>query len=169
MSRFDLTSLTAQWQRLSARERALVTLAMAILAAALLWWVALAPALTVWRHSAGQQAQLDRQQAELMALQSQARHVQSRSVLAREEATQALAQQTRSLLPSAQIAAVGERSLVTIKGASGSALAQWLAAIRQTAQASVIDAQLQRSPTASENQAQWDGQITVQLPQRGTP
>jgi len=47
-------ALQDRWQTLAARERALVRAATAMLALALLWWLALAPAL-VW-HQAGLRA-----------------------------------------------------------------------------------------------------------------
>ena len=169
MSRLDLQPLSARWQQLSARERTGVSLALISLSIALLWWLALAPALSVWRVSAAQHERLDRQQDELLSLQAQARRLQSRPVLSREESSQALAQQTRSLLPGAQISGLGERSVLTLKGVSGAALAQWLTAIRQSAQATVVETQLQRSPTSTDRQVVWDGQIVVQLPQRGAP
>jgi general secretion pathway protein M len=169
MSTSALHHLSARWQQLSARERALISLALACVCAALLWWVALAPALTVWRDSARQHERLDRQQDELLSLQAQARQLQSRPVLSRTESSQSLAQQTRSLLPGAQLSNLGDRSVLTLKGVSGTALAQWLTAIRQTAQATVVESQLQRSPTSTDSQALWDGQVVVQLPQRGAP
>lgn len=169
MSRLDLQGWQARWQQLSVRERNGVGAAAAVLVLALLWQVGLAPALKVWQDSPTRHAQLDRQQAELLALQSQARSLQAQPVLSRQESIQTLTQLTRDLLPGAQLSALADHQRVIVKGASGASLAQWLSAIRQTAQASVIDLRLQRSPTSSETSAQWDGQITLQLPQRGAP
>ena len=169
MSRWNLQGWQERWQQLSVRERNGISAAAAVLVLALLWQVGLAPALKVWRDSPTRHAQLDRQQAALVALQSQARGLQAQPVLTRQEATQSLTQLTRDLLPGAQLSALADHQRVIVKGVSGASLAQWLSAIRQTAQASVIDLRLQRSPTSSETSAQWDGQITLQLPQRGAP
>jgi hypothetical protein len=41
--------------------------------------------------------------------------------------------------------------------------------VRQSAQANVVEMRLQRSPTSPDKLPQWEGQIVVQLPQRGAP
>ena len=169
MSRFDLTAWQNRWEQLSTRERTGVRVAGGVLALALVWQIGLAPALRVWRDSPVRHAELDRQQAQLAAWQAQARSLQAKPTLTRQEAQQALAQLTRDLLPGAQLSAVADQPRVILKNVSGTGLSQWLSAIRQTAQASVIDLRLQRSPTSPETPAQWDGQITLQLPSRGAP
>lgn len=169
MTGFDLRSWQIRWEQLSPRERAWVQWATLVLALALLWQMGLAPALRVWRESPARHAQLDRQHAQLAALQVQARNLQAQPTLSRQEAQQTLAQLTRDLLPGAQLSSAGEQQRVTLKNVSAASLAQWLSAVRQSAQASVIDLRLQRSPTSPETAAQWDGQITLQLPLRGAP
>jgi len=175
MSRMDLRPWQARWEQLSARERTWLRTAALVLALALLWQVGLAPALRVWHQSPERHAQLDRQNAQLAALQAQARSLQAQPRLSRQEAQQSLSQLTRDLLPGAQLSTQGDSPRVVLKNVSGSNLAQWLSAIRQTAQASVIDMRLQRSPNSPsgpngpDTSAQWDGQVTVQLPSRGAP
>jgi general secretion pathway protein M len=169
MNRLDLTPWQARWHQLSARERTALGLAGVVLALALVWQVALAPALRVWRDSSARHALLDRQQAELLALQSQARLLQARPVLSAQEARQTLTQLTRDLLPGAQLSDLADHQRVVLKGVSGASLAQWMSAVRQTAQARVMDMRLQRNPTSPETPALWDGQITLQLPLRGAP
>lgn len=169
MSRLDITPWKERWAQLSSRERTWVSVAGVVLALALLWQIALAPALRVWHASPERRAQLDRQYTELLALQSQARNLQSQPALSAQEARQSLTQLTHDLLPGAQLAALADHHRVVLKGVSGASLAQWLNAVRQTAQAHVMDMRLQRSPTSPETPALWDGQITLQLPQRGAP
>ena len=72
-------------------------------------------------------------------------------------------------MPGAQVAALGDQQRVTLKGVPAADLAQWLAAVRQTAQATVVELRLQRSVTSPERPPQWDGHVVVQLPQRGAP
>jgi len=178
MSR-HLSPWQARWEQLSARERTWVRVAALVLALALLWQIGLAPALRVWRDSPERHAQLDRQQAQLAALQAQARNLLAQPTLSRQEAQQSLSQLTRDLLPGAQLTDQGDSQRVVLKNASGSSLAQWLSAVRQTAQARVTDMRLQRSPANPTNSsgpdasALWDGQVTVQLPvpspARGAP
>jgi len=200
MSRLNLPHWQARWAKLSDRERTWVRVAASVLALALLWQIGLAPALGVWQHSPDRRAQLDRQQAELAALQAQVRSLQAQPTLSRQEAQQSLAQLTRDLLPGAQLSGQGDSQRVVLKNVSGTSLAQWLSAIRQSAQTTVTAMQLQRStgnptiaanaasaasaasatsaasaisPTSPDHSAQWDGQITVQLPApsalRGAP
>lgn len=169
MSRAELRAWQARWDQLSARERTGVRVAAGIVALTLLWQIGLAPAYRVWRDSPARHALLDRQQTQLASLQAQARSLQAQPTLSRQEAQQSLAQLTRDLLPGAQLSALGDQQRVSLKNVSGTSLSQWLSAIRQTAQASVIDLRLQRSATSPETPAQWDGQITLQLPLRGAP
>lgn len=169
MSLIDLSPIHARWAQLSARERTGLRVAAAVLSLALLWQLALAPALKVWHDSPTRRSQLDREQSELLALQAQARSLQAQPALSRHEAQQSLAQLTRELLPGAQLSALADQQRVVLKGVSGVNLAQWLTAVRQTAQASVTDLRLLRSPTSPQTPAQWDGQITLQLPSRGAP
>ncbi len=177
MSRRDLRPWQARWAQLSIRERSGLQAAALVVVLALLWQIGLAPALRVWSQSPERHAQLDRQQAELAALQAQARNLQAQPRLSRQEAQQSLSQLTRDLLPGAQLSQQGDATRVVLKNVSGSSLAQWLSAVRQTAQARVTDMRLQRSPasptTANPNgpdaQAQWDGQVSLQLPDRGAP
>jgi general secretion pathway protein M len=169
MSLIDLSAARARWDQLSARERIWIQVAAAVLSLTLLWQVALAPALKIWRESTARHAQLDRQHSELLALQQQARSLQARPAPSRQEAQQSLAQLTRDLLPGAQLSSVADQPRVVVKNLSGAQLAQWLTAVRQSAQASVTDLRLQRSPSSPPTPAQWDGQITLQLPSRGAP
>ena len=178
MSRWDLRPWHARWEQLSVRERTGLRAAALVLALALLWQVGLAPALRVWQQSPERHAQLDRQHAQLAALQAQARSLQTQPRLSRQEAQQSLSQLTRDLLPGAQLSQQGDATRVVLKNVSGSSLAQWLSAVRQTAQARVTDMRLQRSPSSSatptpsnspDTQAQWDGHVSVQLPDRGAP
>lgn len=169
MSRWNLGPARHRWAQLSAREQAWIRVATVLVVLAVLWQVGLSPALRVWRDSPERRAQLDRQHTELLALQAQARSLQSQPTLSRQEAQQSLAQLTRDVLPGAQLTAVGDQQRIVVKNASGSSLAQWLSGIRQTVQASVVDMQLQRSPTSASTSVQWDGQITLQWPTRGAP
>lgn len=169
MSGLTRSALAGHWQRLSARERVSITLAICLAGLALLWRVGLAPAWQTWRDTASRHAVLDRQQAELQTLQVQARALQARSVPSRGEALQSLTQLTRDRMPGAQLSALGDQQRITLKGVPAADVAQWLAAVRQTVQASVLELKLQRSATSPDKPPQWDGHIVVQLPQRGAP
>ncbi|HEY8905514.1 MAG TPA: type II secretion system protein GspM, partial [Rhodoferax sp.] len=69
--------LRARWQAASRREQRSLLLAFVVLALALLWWLALAPALKVWRTAPAQHLQLQAQMENMLTLQAQARALQA--------------------------------------------------------------------------------------------
>lgn len=163
-------ALQDRWQTLAARERALVRAAAAVLALALLWWLALAPALDTLRRAPARHAQLDAQLQRMRALQAEAQQLQTQ---ARSEPGDAAAALRRSLAQtlggSAQLTLLGERATVTLQGAPAQALAQWLLQARSNAHAVPIEVRLARS-AASANVAagaepRWDGTLVLALPQ----
>ena len=78
-----MNALHALWQQRSVRERRLLVLAAALLALALLWFWALAPALQTWRSAPQRQAELDQQSRQMLQWQAQARQLQNPARLAR--------------------------------------------------------------------------------------
>ena len=67
---FPWQALQDRWQTLGTRERALVRVAAIVLALALLWWLALAPALATLRQAETQRRALDLQWQRMQALQA---------------------------------------------------------------------------------------------------
>ena len=70
-------ALQARWQKLAAREQNLLLGASAVLSLALLWWLALAPALATLRSAPARHAQLDAQLQQMQALQPEAQQLQN--------------------------------------------------------------------------------------------
>ncbi|WP_225976039.1 type II secretion system protein GspM, partial [Paracidovorax avenae] len=70
-------ALRARWKTLAPREQSLVLAAGTVVAVALLWWVALAPALRTLREAPAQHAALDAQLQRMQALQSEALQLQA--------------------------------------------------------------------------------------------
>jgi len=161
-------SVQRQWERLAPRERQSVLAAAALIALALVWWVALAPALHTLQGAEAQHQSLDAQLQTMHRLQAEAQALQTRPKLAFEEAVRALEASVRQRLGStAQLSVVGERATVTLKGASASALAQWLAQARIDARALPSEARLLRSPGAvPATGPTWDGVLVMSLPAR---
>ncbi|WP_225981021.1 type II secretion system protein GspM, partial [Paracidovorax avenae] len=60
-------ALRARWKTLAPREQSLVLAAGTVVAVALLWWVALAPALRTLREAPAQHAALDAQLQRMQA------------------------------------------------------------------------------------------------------
>ena len=68
---------SAAWAGLAPREKILAGAAAAVVLVALVWWIAIGPALAVLRNSDEQHRALDSQVAHMRALQQQAQALQS--------------------------------------------------------------------------------------------
>lgn len=165
--------LAARWAQLAERERRLVLIAIALVATAALWWLALAPALASLRSADARHRQMDAQLQRMLALQAQARTLQAQPKLAYDEALRALeAAVKQGLGPGARLQVAGERATVTLKGVSAEALAQWLTQARVNARATPSEARLVRNAgvgaagTGAINAPTWDGTVVMSLPTR---
>jgi general secretion pathway protein M len=168
--------LQARWAALEARERRLVAAAVALVALALLWWIALAPALRTLAAAPAEHAQLDAQLQQMATLQNRAKALQSQPRLARDDAMRALETSVREGLgPNAQLmAAGGDGATVTLRAASANSLAQWIAQARGNAHAVPREAHLTRasaappatagSRDAQPPQVRWEGTLVMALP-----
>lgn len=150
--------LQTRWQRASPREQRSLLLAAALLGTALLWWLALAPALALWRSAPLQHQQLDAQLQHMLALQSQARSLQALPAPDAATARRALETALQPLGHGAKVSTQGGRLSVTFTGVTPQALAQTLSASRQNAHRMPTEAHLKRSD------AGWDGTLVFTLP-----
>ncbi len=153
-----LMSWQARWRSISQREQRLVWLAGGLTGLALLWWLALAPALKVLKAAPQQHQMLDAQLQHMQRLQAQVRSLQSRPVLSNEAARLALQAALKPLGSAAQMSFQPDRASVTFKAVSGAALAQWLATVRQNAHTVPLEAHLLRNPAGA-----WDGTMVLDL------
>ncbi|MCW5629041.1 MAG: type II secretion system protein M [Rhodoferax sp.] len=154
-----LASLRQAWSRLAQRERRLVALALAVVLAGLLWSLAVAPALGVLRTAPVRLAELDRQLQSMQDLAAQARALQGRAPVPRDDAVRTLESALQQRMPGrAQLSRAGDRVTVTLSGVQPRMLAQWLGQVRDASRVSVQQARLTRSP------AGWDGSVVLQLP-----
>lgn len=171
----SLTVLATRWQALAPREQRLLGLAAWLIGLALLWWVALAPALNTLRGAPARHAGVDRQLQQMQALQAEARQLQA-TPPARVGDAQALLRSslTQHLGNTAQLQIVGDRATVTLQAAPAPGLALWLAEARSNARAQVLEARLNRSAQASpvstkatkpaDATTRWDGSLVLALP-----
>ena len=161
-----LAGLGAAWARLAARERRLALLALAVVGLALLWWLALAPALATLRQAETQRRTLDLQWQRMQALQAEAEALKASPRMAHDEALRALEASVKQRLgASAQLAVVGERANLTLRDAPAAELAAWLAEARVDARAVPLEARLTRAAGASAGRgAQWSGTLSLSLP-----
>lgn len=168
--------LQQRWQGLAPRERLGLQAGALVLGAALLWSVALAPALNTLRQAEARQQTLDRQWQQMQQLKAQAQALQQQSRLPRHEAVQALEASVRQRLgASAQLNLQGDRATLVLKNTPAEALSQWLAQARANARVLPGEARLTRSPPPGPGTAPpkpgslppgpaWDGTLVLQLP-----
>ncbi|MGZ5181376.1 MAG: type II secretion system protein GspM [Ramlibacter sp.] len=155
-------ALAQTWRGLAPREKMLAAGAGALVLLALLWWLAVAPALAVLRSAEGQHRTLDAQLAHMRALQQQAQALQGQPKQNHDDSLRALEASVRQRLgTSARTAVAGDRVSLTLTGAPPDALAAWLAEARVNARALPSEARLTRGATGG-----WDGTIVLTLPSR---
>ena len=150
--------LLARWQALARRERQWLTGAALLVLAALVWWLAISPALLTLRSAASQRLLLDAQLLQMQSLQAQAKALQAQPRIAGDEARRLLDASVKSFGATAQLQMVGERATVTFKGASADALAQWLLQVRLNVRSVPSEARLLRGASGN-----WDGTVTLNL------
>ena len=153
--------LMTRWNALARREQQAVLAALVLVLAAVLWWVALAPALSTLRSAPQQQRLLETQLQHMQLLQQQAKTLQAQPPLTLAESRRLLEASVKTLGPNAQLTVVGERVTLTLKGASADAMAQWLTQTRLTARVSPAEARLVRNAAGT-----WDGAMVLILSTR---
>lgn len=160
--REQLAHWQRRWNALPAREQRWVGLALAVVGAALVWGIALSPALSTLRQAPGQHRTLDSQLQHMRALQAQAQSMQSLPRIERAEAQRALeAAVTQQLGTTARLSVSGDNATLTLNSARGDALAQWLAQARINARALPVEAHVQRNLNGL-----WDGTVVLALASR---
>jgi len=148
-----------KFSQLSPREQTGIRWALAILGGAVLWFVAIAPALQVWQTSQKQLSVLAQQNSDMMALQTQAKQWQSRSSLGTEASARMLQSLCANLGEKVKCSRQAQRMTVDVKGISPQALAQAWTQARSQAQAVLLETHLQRQGEM------WDGQWVWSLPE----
>lgn len=137
------------WSARQPRERGLLALAAGLIGAALVWQVALAPALQTWHEAPARQAALDQQTADMLQLQTQAKGLQASAPLSRSAALAQLESSAAQWLgPQARVSLQGEQVRITLQAAPADGLSRWLAQARSQVHALPVQAQLQRVTAA---------------------
>lgn len=150
-------NLRARWAALSARERSAVGLAAGVVGVALLWALAVQPAWRTLRSAPAQQAQLDAAWQRMQREAAEAQRLRALPPVAPALAAQALQAATARLGDTGKLTLQGERAVLTLDGASGEALAQWLAEVRRGARARAVEASLEAGGEG------YSGRITVAI------
>ncbi len=154
--------LRERWLALAPREQVLVLGAGALVAFALLWWLALAPAIGTLRSADAQHRALDAQLQQMLRLQAQAQAMQAQPRQSAEEAQRQLELAIRQQLgTAARYSVAGDRVTLTLTAVPAPALAQWLSQVRVNARAIPGEAKLTRTAAGA-----WDGTLVLTLPPR---
>lgn len=158
-----LAPLNAALARLNPRERRAVTVASWVVGLGLLWWLAVAPALSTLRQAPERHARLDAQLSQMRGMAATAEALRAQNTaqpLKRDDVVRALELATTGLGGTAQLAVLGDRATVTLRNTPPDALAQWLAQVRINARLVPLEAKLSRST----NPAGWNGTLVLAGP-----
>jgi general secretion pathway protein M len=149
------------WRQLKMSERRLILTAFWLILAALVWWLAIAPALKTIKEAPAQDRGLDAQLQSMRILSTEAKSLQSQPKLGLDEAQKALQSTVSQRFGStAQLNLAGEHATLTLKNANPQELAQWLTQARVNARALPAEAKLNR------NGEGWDGTLVLNLPKK---
>lgn len=149
------------WRQLKLSERRLILAAFWLIVAALLWWLAIAPAVKTIKEAPAQHRALDAQLQNMRALSAEAKSLQSQPKLGLDEAQKALQSAvTQRFGTTAQLNLTGERASLTLKNANAQELALWLTQARVNARALPSEAKLNRNGDG------WDGTLVLTLPKK---
>lgn len=152
--------LQAAHARLAPREQRAVTLAAWVLGLGLVWWLAVAPALSTLRQAPERHARIDAQLSQMRSMAASADSLRAQntaSPIGRDDALRALEQATAGLSGTAQLAVLGDRATVTLKNTPPEALAQWLSQVRVNARLMPLEAKLSRATEP----AVWSGTLVL--------
>jgi general secretion pathway protein M len=156
----------ARWQALGPREQRGLSVLGTLGGVVLFWSVAIGPALNTLRDSDNRRTQISQQQVQMLALQTQAQTLQTRTPLSRDEALRIL--QSLSAGTAIQLNVQGDRVSVQLKTVPAPILANWLTQARAQAQALPVETHLSRSNATAAGNATvaWDGSLVLSLPNR---
>ncbi len=140
------TQARTHWRGMAPRERYLVSAAVFVVVAYLIWLLFIAPAARTLRTAP---IELDRLEAQLQTMQrlaAEARTLRGAPSVSPAQATEPLRVATQRLGNRASISFQGERATLTLNGVTGQALRDWLDEARSAARARAVDVQLNRTP-----------------------
>lgn len=140
-----LAPLRQRWQATSARERRLVLLAGAALAALLIWQLLLRPVWQTWRDVPPQARALEAELLQMQRLAGEARELKAQPPVNASQSAEALKAASARLGPQAKLSLIGDRATLTLTNAKPAQLRAWLAEVRAGARARPVDLQLQRT------------------------
>ena len=136
----------AFWRARAPRERLILGTAMLVIGIAIVWLIAVQPALRSVREAPAQLDQLDTQLHDMQRLALESKALRDPVQIPPGQAASALKAATERLGDAARLTVQGDRATLTVTGVSGAALRAWLGEARTAAHARAIEAQLLRNP-----------------------
>lgn len=156
-----METFNTYWRQLKTSERRLISIAVLVILAALLWWLAIAPALKTLAIAPEQHRELDAKLQTMRGLANEAKTLQSQPKLGLDEAQKALQSSvTQRFGTTSQLNLAGERATLTLKNANPQELALWMTQARVNARALPSEAKLTRNGDG------WDGTLVLSLPNK---
>jgi general secretion pathway protein M len=133
------------WQARAPRERQLIVVMAVVVAALVVWLIAVQPALRTLRAAPAELDQLDLQlqQMQIAALESET--LRSASPVPPAQATEALRAASERLGTKAKLSLQGDRATLTFTGLQFESLRTWLGEARRAARARPVEAQFLKS------------------------
>lgn len=138
-----MSALRERWAALSARERMLVSAAVLLVGAALVWGIAIQPAWRTLRAAPAEQARLELAWQRMQREAAEAKRLRALPPVAPTLAAQSLQAATARLGAAARLSLQGERAVLTLTGVPGEAIVKWLAEVRRGARARPVEATLE--------------------------
>jgi general secretion pathway protein M len=157
------TSTHSFLEQRSPRERQLIVVTGGLLAAALLWFLAIAPALQTYRASAAAHAKLDAELAQMQRMAAESAKLKAMP-RANPAAVQTWLDGATKKIGKATATLQGGRVQISFTGASPEALATFLAEARTRAQLVPSEAHWKKNANPVQPTAVlWDGNIVFEL------
>jgi len=131
------------------------------------WQLLWLPAQHIWFSSSDSISQLELQLQEMKLLQTQAQVIRTQTRISTQEASRAMEKITKSLLPQAQMTLSEDTVQISFTSVSASVLSRWLSDVRETAQSTIVQADLTRTSNASlssKDSVLWQGRLVVGFP-----
>jgi general secretion pathway protein M len=142
----DTRSLLAQrWGALAGRERLMVGAMAGALVFLVVWLVGVRPAWHTLSQAPVQRAQADADLLSMQALADEARQLRALPPVPQGQAEQVLKSATERLGAKGKLSVQAERATLTLQGATGEDIRQWLTEARGGARARPIEATLSRA------------------------
>ena len=137
--------IAQKYAALAPRERAMVAVMGGALAFLALWLVLVRPAWTTLDEAPAQRAQADLQMLQMQKLAAEAKELRALPPVPQPQAEQVLKAATEQLGGKAKLAVAADKATLSLTGASGEDIRQWLLQARGGARARPVEATLTRS------------------------